>query len=211
MLKLCFTVSKKNWFNPFQRIKHVFSRIRRVTEEGLEHLDFFLLHVGLTSSKNRLSAILVESLRTHFEVLGLNLCLQAQVLGLGLDHFLFLALFCIQQLNFYPFDSVSLANLRFEILWHQKKLTPFDNQIQHRASYSVRKCEFPKFLAEQENAMFDILQLQDILQCHPFMMSRKFKTLNWQWYELKRIKPIFANRENDRTWFGAHLYYRYLK
>ena len=35
--------------------------------------------------------------------------------------------------------------------------------------------------------------LQEILQSHPFLMSRKFETQGRQWYGVERIKYIFAD------------------
>ena len=40
--------------------------------------------------------------------------------------------------------------------------------------------------------MFNSLQV--ILQRHPFLMPRKFKTQSCQWYAVKRIKSVFADK-----------------
>ena len=36
-------------------------------------------------------------------------------------------------------------------------------------------------------------------------MSQNFKSRGCQWYEVKRIKSIFANNENGETRFGTSL------
>ena len=36
--------------------------------------------------------------------------------------------------------------------------------------------------------------LQEILLCHPFLMSQKFETKCCQWYGVKRMKSIFADK-----------------
>ena len=38
--------------------------------------------------------------------------------------------------------------------------------------------------------------MQEILQCHPFLMSGKFETQGYQWFGVKRIKSIFADKGN---------------
>ena len=43
------------------------------------------------------------------------------------------------------------------------------------------------------NVMFN--NLQEILQSHHFVMSRKFEMKGCQWYGVKRIKSTFADRE----------------
>ena len=42
---------------------------------------------------------------------------------------------------------------------------------------------------------------------HPFLMSRKLETQSRQWYGVKRIKFVFANKRNSKTRFGVRLYY----
>ena len=51
--------------------------------------------------------------------------------------------------------------------------------------------------------MFDILQ--EILQVQRYVT--KVQNASCQWYGVKRIKPIFANKRNNETRFEAHLYY----
>ena len=53
------------------------------------------------------------------------------------------------------------------------------------------------------NAMFDILP--EILQSPPFLMSRKLETQGGQWYGVKRIKSIFADRGRVEQGLG-HLF-----
>ena len=36
--------------------------------------------------------------------------------------------------------------------------------------------------------------MEEILQTHPFLMSRNFQKQGCQWYEVKRITSIFAIR-----------------
>ena len=48
--------------------------------------------------------------------------------------------------------------------------------------------------------MFDILQ--EILQCHPFLMLKKFETQGCQWYRVKGIKSIFADRGSSGKRLG---------
>ena len=38
-------------------------------------------------------------------------------------------------------------------------------------------------------------------------MSRNFETHDWQWYGVKRIKPIFSENGNSRAGFGPPLYF----
>ena len=60
-------------------------------------------------------------------------------------------------------------------------------------------------MATINHAMFAILQ--EILQSHPFLMSRNFEIQSCQQYGVKRIKPIFVDKGNSGTRFGALLYY----
>ena len=46
-----------------------------------------------------------------------------------------------------------------------------------------------------------LLILQEILQSHCFLMSRNFKTQGCQWYGIKRIKSIFADKSSGRARF----------
>ena len=48
--------------------------------------------------------------------------------------------------------------------------------------------------------MFDILQ--EILQSHPFLKSRKFKGQGYQRYGVKRVKSIFANKGTVKQGLG---------
>ena len=47
----------------------------------------------------------------------------------------------------------------------------------------------------------------EILQNHPFLMSRNFETQDCQWYKVKQIKYISVDKENSGTWFGISLYH----
>ena len=58
---------------------------------------------------------------------------------------------------------------------------------------SSEKNSFEIFFAEISNIA--LLIRQEILQSHPFLMSRKFERQGCQWYEVKRIKTIFAVKE----------------
>ena len=49
--------------------------------------------------------------------------------------------------------------------------------------------------------------LQEILQSHSFLTSQELETEGCQWYGVKRIKPIFANKRKSGVKFGAPLYY----
>ena len=70
---------------------------------------------------------------------------------------------------------------------------------------NTRNWQFTNFW-QNEQRNVDILQ--EILPSHPFVMSRKFETQGYQWYEDKRIKYVLANsKENNGTRFGAPLYY----
>ena len=51
------------------------------------------------------------------------------------------------------------------------------------------------------NAMVDILER--ILQSHIFFIPQNFKTLGCQWYAVKRIESIFADKGNSGTRFGV--------
>ena len=60
-------------------------------------------------------------------------------------------------------------------------------------------CLFHREIADRliscriSNVMFS--NLQEILQSHQFVMSRKFEMKGCQWYGVKRIKSTFADRE----------------
>ena len=57
--------------------------------------------------------------------------------------------------------------------------------IKHRLAYSARNRQFAKV----SNAMLDILQ--EILQSHPFLISRNFETQSCQLYGVKQLN-LFA-------------------
>ena len=56
-----------------------------------------------------------------------------------------------------------------------------------------------------KNMMVD--DLQEILQSHPFLMTRNFETLGCQWYGVKQINSIFADKGNSAARFRAPRYY----
>ena len=58
-----------------------------------------------------------------------------------------------------------------------------------------------QFFLLEIGAMFDILR--EILQSYPFLMSQNFKTQGCQWYEVLRLKPIFADKENSELGLGC--------
>ena len=75
-----------------------------------------------------------------------------------------------------------------------------------------RSNDYVKFLAKQGtqcsiSSNIALLIMQEILQSHFFLMSRKFKTQNCQWFEVKQIKSIFAEKWDSETRFGAPVYY----
>ena len=49
--------------------------------------------------------------------------------------------------------------------------------------------------------------LQEILQSHPFLMTRNFETQGCQWYGVKQINSIFADKGNSAARFRAPRYY----
>ena len=52
--------------------------------------------------------------------------------------------------------------------------------------------------------MFDILQ--EIVQSHPFLMSRDFEEQGYQWYGVQQIKSIWVEKRIvDGIRFGAPL------
>ena len=51
------------------------------------------------------------------------------------------------------------------------------------------------------------LILQEILQSHPFQISRNFETQDCQCYGVKRIKINFPDKGNSGTRFGESFYY----
>ena len=76
-------------------------------------------------------------------------------------------------------------------------LTPYHWQTGVSNFRDIRKGRLCKiFFQNKECFLFDILQ--EILQSHPFSMSRKFKTEGCKWYGVKRIKCIVADKMNEQ-------------
>ena len=120
----------------------------------------------------------------------------------------------IRENRFNPFESVPLTTLRLETTPHQKRMN-LQNYLphkQHNVAYSAWNCFFCKnFLQiKQLDVRYSniaLLILLEVLQSHPFLMSRKFETQGCQWYKIKRTKSSFVDKGNGETRFEAPLYY----
>ena len=51
-----------------------------------------------------------------------------------------------------------------------------------------------KISSRISNVMFN--NQQELFNSHPFLMSLKFETKGCQWYQVKRIKSIYAYRQS---------------
>ena len=87
-------------------------------------------------------------------------------------------------------DLCQIAYLAKYAKWHPKQL---------------KNTHFFCFTFGAPYAMFD--NLQEILQIHLFVMSRKFEMQNGQWHKVKQIISIFADKRSSVARFEGPFYY----
>ena len=107
--------------------------------------------------------------------------------------------------RFIPFDSVSLATLRFELLWRQKRLTLQNvlQNIEYRFAYLARNFETWAFLAEQET-QFEY-RVSRSLFCKKFCKAILFWFIDW----LIHIHPPLTTKRRRRFYFGRMVLTRF--